>query len=99
MYYIENSYVKTIHAVIGDAFFKWSWSRICQWMTSILDPCSKLVVMPITQILHLQKESGVWIVSSVIQLIVYIVDFWNLIPYKNNAVEEREKEREIMRSL
>lgn len=56
--------------------------------------------MPInTQILHLQKESGVWIVLSVIQLIVYIVDFWNLIPYKNNAVEEREKEREIMRLL
>lgn len=44
-------------------------------MTSILDPCSKLVVMTITQILHLQKESGVWIVLSVIQLIVYIVDF------------------------
>lgn len=48
--------------------------------------------MPITQILHLQKESGVWIVLSGIQLIVYIVDFWNLTLIK---IMQWEREREI----
>lgn len=85
--YIENRYLKTIHAVCLMIMV-----QNLPVNDIDLDPSTKLVVTPITPILHLQKESGVWIALSVIQLIVYIVNFWNLIPYTCNAMRERERE-------
>lgn len=85
--YIENRYLKTIHAVCLMIMV-----QNLPVNDIDLDPSTKLVVTPITPILHLQKESGVWIALSVIQLIVYIVNFWNLIPYTCNAMRERERD-------